>query len=169
MKALVGFLVSISISAPVFAGTNLMISKDSSQASILMLAARTNPDAVAFNDVLAMDAVDESGKWTKHFQFASSSGERLLSLACVFSKLVSDTGSCTVIVYASSYASIDKANQKVSLRVSDADGERLADQFRLSIADASGLIFRSSDGLLQVKAEGLQAGKGTGLEITYGH
>ncbi len=150
---------------PSHAATQVIFSKDGSKASVLMMAIDTNPDAVAFNDILTIPAEDNSGKDTKRFAFTEDNGSKSLDVMCAFSKLVTTTGSCTIVFHVAGQVNFDSSQKTVSYKLSGSQAQRLATQFYLPPTD--GEVFRSSDNKMIIKVA-FELGSVQHLEWTYG-
>jgi len=152
----------------VFAQTQTMFSKDGKKATVLMLAMSSNPDAVAFNQVLNLPVEETSGKLTKKTSFVDAQGNKPMDLACAFSKIVAGTGSCFVVFHNVPGVVLNASTQNIQLVVEGADAVNLAKVFFLS--SSSDEIFRSSDGHFVVRLE-RSGGDGNvqRLFMTYGN
>jgi hypothetical protein len=142
-----------------------MFAKDGSKATVLMLAMSSNPDAVAFNDVLNLQVEDQSGKATKKLNFTDAAGNNPLDLACAFSKIVPGTGSCFVVFHRSPGVVMDASAQRIQYQAQGVDAETLIKAFVWDGTTAQ--VFRSSDGQFLIQAE--RQGSGIkSLWLTYG-
>jgi hypothetical protein len=163
MRLLITFILSLSSTA--WAGTQTIFSKDGSKATILMLAFSTNPDAVAFNDVMNIPAEDNNGKAVKRFEFIEDSGVKGLDAICAFSKLVSTTGTCTLVFHNEGKATWDAAHASISYRLTGAEAARLAALFILPLAP--GEVFHSSDNRFVISV-GYASGAVNDFYLKYG-
>lgn len=157
-------LFGLMVGAPVsWAGTQVMFAKNGSKATVLMLAATTNPDAVGFNDKLALPDEDANGKLTRKFAFNDDGGANTIDLACAFSKVVPGTGSCFVVFYNLGGVKLNPGAGQIEYRLSGSEAARLLAIFKYQPGQS--VIFESSDGKFRVSHA--EAGSGT-LELTYG-
>lgn len=138
----------LAFAAPAWAGTTVIFAKDGSKATVFMMAIKSNPDAIAFNNALALPAGDDSGKTTKKLQFKDSEGNPTLDIACAFSKITPDTGSCFVTFRPMGAVQIDSSAKRIYYQLTGADADRLRPAF---IATPEPVIFQSSDGKLRVE------------------
>lgn len=139
------------LSSAASAGTQAIFKKDGTQASVLMLAFSTNPDAIAFNDIMNIPAEDNSGKAVKRFEYVEDSGVKGFDGMCAFSKLVSTTGSCTLVFHVEGKAVLDGASNSILYRLTGAEAARMAAFFILPVA--SGEVFHSSDNRFVLSVE----------------
>jgi hypothetical protein len=128
---------------PAFAETQIIFSKDGARASVIMASLSVNPDAVAFFDFLTVPEEDFNGKRAKKFAFKKADGAPVVDAVCVFSRLVNETGSCTITFHAGLSVSL---NGSVHLEVIGTEAQTLAGFFR----PGGGEIFRSTDGHFSV-------------------
>jgi len=162
---LLGLLLAWTPTA--LAGTNIIFAKDGTQATVLMLAISTNPDAVAFNDAIAMAPADNNGKAVKQFAFVENSGAKGLDAICAFSKLVSVTGSCTIVFHAEGKSVIDATHNTITYNLEGDEAARLAAFFILP-AGGSGEVFRSSDNHFLLTVESAD-GAVSAMHLQYGN
>jgi hypothetical protein len=159
-------ILLLSFACPAFATTQIIFSKDGSKATITLLAFTVNPDASLLFKTMSQAPKDEMGKLTKRIDFVNAEGMKSLDFSCVFSKLAPDTGSCILVLHATSDLAMDPANSRVRYQLSGPEAESLASAF---VAPLSGdEIYQSSDGLMAIRAKRNADGSVESFVLTYG-
>jgi hypothetical protein len=158
------FLFVFSI--PAFATTQIIFSKDLSKATITLLAFSVNPDARLLFQTMAQAPKDEMGKLTKRIDFVGADGAPSVDFSCVFSKISPDTGSCVLILHATSNLEMDPAHSRVRYQLTGGEADRLASAFTPPVAGDE--IYRSMDGLLAMRVKKNADGSSEAFLITYG-
>lgn len=130
------------------AATQVMFAKDGSKATVMMLAVTTNPDAVAFDAALNLPQEDNNGKATRKLQFRDSQDNPTLDLACAFSKLAPDTGSCFVTFRPLGGVELNAGSKQIRYILEGVDAERLLAAFKYTPGQP---VFVSSDNLFRIE------------------
>ena len=130
---------------PIFSNSEEMV-------TLMLGAIGRDADAAGLYEALSADRKDEQGKWTKKVALVDAAGVKAFSAVCVFSKVVDQSGSCTVIFRGTQGMRIDKKNKTVSYELADsADAKQLASFF--VIPAQSGDFYRSTNGNFVIGAE----------------
>lgn len=145
------FLLTFALGIHAQAGTQILFSKDGSKVTVLMLAVTSNPDAVSFNEAMAVDPEDINGKYSKKIDFTEDNGTHAFNGVCVFSKLVGTTGSCTLVFQTAAKALFDSSLQSIDYRLEGEEAKRMAALFVLP--QTGNEIYRSSDDKLRITFE----------------
>lgn len=134
MRYLTVFLLFLGTAA--WADTQMIIDKDGSKATVLMLAMTTNPDAVQFYQNLTAPEQDMNGRQTKHFKFTDDQGVEAVDAVCAFSKQIVTTGSCVLTLNASKGLTLGSG--QAEYRATGAEAARLAANFTADLRSTDG-------------------------------
>lgn len=153
------FLLTLLISFRAEARTQKIFSSDGSKATIMLISMSSgDTDAGRMFAALNVTPEDMNGKLTKRAAYDDASGTRVLSIVCVMSKLVGDSGTCTVTLHASSgSAVIDKDSSMGQLHLEDVTEASKAAAIFVLPAD-NNLIYASADQKLLIQV--LRPGNG---------
>jgi hypothetical protein len=143
MKRLL-FVFVLLIAKPALAGTNVIYSKDGSKATVLIPAfLGENPDSTAFYQAMNVPEEDTNGKRSKRLQQNDSTGVPMLDAICVFSKLVNNEGSCTIVFHPGPNTQV---TGPILLKVKGEEAANLSKLFTPS----TGEVFHSTDGHMTI-------------------
>lgn len=139
------------------ANTQVLFNREGNQATVVLMGMPGDSDPAGFWRALRIPAEDFQGKLSKKLQVpAGESGVRPFDAACVFSKVIEDNGTCTLIFrQADGVGLVDRGAGKARLFLTGDEAVRVAEAFVLP--EESNVIFRSRDGKLQasfVREEG---------------
>jgi hypothetical protein len=131
------------------AATQVFFHKDGKQASVVLMGVPGDPDSAGFYGALKMEPEDFQGKWSKKLSLVHRDGSRAWDAACVFSKMIENSGNCTLVFRAAEgLVSVDKGAGKARLLLTGEEAALFADNFTLP--EGTNFIYRSRDGRLQV-------------------
>lgn len=152
MKLLIAALLSLSFQAN--ARTQPIFSADGSKATVMILGGAGDNDAKKLFDTLTVPQEDFNGKWSKKMAFDSATtGQRILSIVCVFSKIIADNGSCTLVLMPSEYSTINKGDARLAIMDNMSDAQRIMREFYISNPRTRNMdIYTSADGRLHLQA-----------------
>lgn len=130
------------------ANTQAIFKQDGSQATIVLLGMPGDTDPALFYQALKVPEEDFNGKWSKRLALTLPDGTRGFDIACVFSKMIQNNGTCTLIFRNAPEALVvDKGNGRARLFLTGAAAEQFAAFFHLP--EELNSIYRSKDGKLQ--------------------
>lgn len=138
------------------ANTQVIFKQDGSQATVVLLGMPGDSDPALFYQALKVPEEDFQGKWSKRLSMNAPDGSKGFDVACVFSKAIQNSGTCTIIFRnAPDVLVVDKGNGRARLFLT---GEAAA-QFSafFVVPEDMSSIYRSRDGRLQasvVKEDG---------------
>jgi hypothetical protein len=123
--------------------------EDGSQASLAMLGAPTDPDAVALWNALKVPEEDFQGRLSKKLPVLNAHGDNVFDIDCIFSRMILNTGSCTMILKASpGMIEVNKSAGTARMWLTGAAAADLAAKFVQR--DVSTVLFRSRDARLNI-------------------
>jgi|GEM_PF-2424146 len=130
------------------ANTQAIFKQDGSQASIVLLGMPGDSDPALFYHLLKVPEEDFNGKWSKKLSMAAPDGSKGFDVACVFSKVIQNSGTCTLIFRnAPDVLLVDKDKGRARLFLTGAAAEQFATLF--VVPEELNSIYRSRDGKLQ--------------------
>jgi len=131
--------------------SNVFFSKDGKTATVLLAGMPGDRDPAAFYDALKITPEDFQGKWSKKLSLAGADGAKAFDVACVFSKMIVNSGSCTLTFRLSKgLIDVSKEQGRARLTLKGEAAARFAVLF--AVPPESPLIFRSQDGRLNFSA-----------------
>jgi len=144
LSAIVLWLGSVT---PARAMTQVIFSRDGQTASISLLGISGDPDPAALYDSLKVPAEDYNGKWAKKVLLPGQDGSsKAFYIACVFSKMIVGSGSCTVVFHADpGRVDVVASEGRARLALHGEEASRFAQNFNVR---GDGSIFRSQSGKL---------------------
>ncbi|MGZ3653805.1 MAG: hypothetical protein ACXVCZ_21835, partial [Bdellovibrionota bacterium] len=129
--------------------TTPIYKQDGSQATILLAGMPGDSDPSGFYNALTVPPEDFQGKWSKRFSLHAADGSPAFDIACVFSKMIVNSGTCTVIFRKSpGLIDVSASDGRARLWLSGAAAVKFAAAF--AVRDESTLVFRSRDGRFNV-------------------
>ena len=133
------------------ARTSVIFKKDGATATVWLNGLPGDPDAPALFETLAAPPQEEMGKLTKKVAFVDRDGARAFEVVCAFSKIVTTTGSCFIVLHSSSKGTVIDAKSRMTVyrALDSADAERLRQLFKTP--ETGGEIYRSSDKHLAIQ------------------
>jgi hypothetical protein len=142
-------LVSVLIASTLFiapnadASTQVLFSRDGKKVTVLLAAVTTNPDSISLFDSMNVPVDESQGRRRKSILFTDADGVKSLSVLCVFSKIVPNLGTCTVLLVASRGMVIEPSAKRVVYAL---EGDTAAKLTALFVAKPGTTeLFRSSD------------------------
>lgn len=130
------------------AGVMPLFSHDGKTATLLLMGQPGDADPAGLYHALKMEPVDFQGKWSKRLAVAAPDGGKAFDIACVFSKAIPNSGTCTVILRKVP-GMIDVGGGRTRMWLSGAAAAQLADAFIPQSEDGT-ILFRSQDGRLNI-------------------
>ncbi len=143
-------LVWLAVMHSANASTNAIFQKDGQKAAVLLLGLPGDPDPSGFYEALKIPPEDFQGKWAKRLSLVAEDGGKAFDVACIFSKVIQNSGNCSVIFYASSHVSVSRSEGHARLLLSGEQAARFAEAF--VVPSEGGAVYRSQDGRLNVSA-----------------
>jgi hypothetical protein len=128
------------------------------KATILIQGTAGDLDATNLFNAMNVPVGDDGSKISKIIIFKKKNGDSLFNLVCHISKNVANLGSCTLNIYKSEFASIDKVNHEALFMVSGNDAWPIVPQFIRPPDPMSGLVFFSSDKKLGIAIDNVGHG-----------
>lgn len=131
------------------ANTQAIFNREGNQATVMLMGMPGDSDPAGFWNALRIPPEDFQGKLAKKLNVTTPEGGRPFDVACVFSKVIQDSGTCTVIIrHVEGAGVVDRASGRARLMLTGEAAAKLAEAFVLP--DNSNFIYRSRDGKLQV-------------------
>jgi hypothetical protein len=145
MKA---FLLACAFwAAPVWAGVTPIFNQNGTEATFLLSGMPGDPDAPGVWNAMVAPPENFQGKLAKRLFLDGADGKRAFDVDCVFSNVIQNYGSCTVIFRASAgLVEVSKAAGTARLWLTGAAAAKFAQQF--SMREDSTVLFRSANGRL---------------------
>ena len=129
--------------------TTPIFSQDGKMATILLAGMPGDIDPSGFYNALKVAPEDFQGKWSKRLALPAPDGSKGFDIACVFSKLIQNSGTCTVIFReVPGLIEVQRSLGRARLWLCGAAAERFAQAF-LVRGDGT-VVFRSKDGRFNV-------------------
>jgi hypothetical protein len=140
-------MLLVSLSAQ--AGVLPMFSQDGKTLNLLMAGVPSNPDAVGLWNAIKAPPEDFQGKWSKRVEQLALDGGKGFDIACVFSKMIMNTGTCTVILHdVPGMIEINASARTARFYLSGEAAAKFAALFELR--EENPVLFRSQDGHLSL-------------------
>lgn len=158
---LLALLFPFTASATIFP----IFNKNGNQATLMITGLAANPEGLRLFETLAAGQQDEQGKFTKKVKFVDKNGVQAFSVVCVFSKLVQNNGTCTVVFAAAESMDI-RLNEK-TVTYDLRDPKEAAGMVALFNATTAGEIYRTDNGRFVISAERNAAGEVTRALLSY--
>jgi hypothetical protein len=131
------------------ASTQAFFHKDGQQASVVLMGMPGDSDPAGFYGALNVAPEDFQGKWSKKLSLANREGGKAWDAACVFSKMIEGSGTCTLVFRAAEgLVTVDRAAGRAQLMLTGEEAARFAEKFNLP--ETTNFIYRSKDGRLQL-------------------
>lgn len=131
------------------ARSNVFFNKDGKMATVILSGLPGDKDPAGFYHALQIPPEDFQGKWSKRLSLPAADGAKGFDVACVFSKVIENSGNCTLTFrFAPGLIEVSKENGRARLWLSGEAAARFASLFALRLE--SPLIFRSQDGQLNL-------------------
>jgi len=142
-------LAALLFGSSAHALTTPFYKEDGSQASILLAGMPGDPDPSGLYNALTAPPEDFQGKWSKRLALSAANGSPALDVDCVFSKMILNSGTCTVIFRKSpGLIDVSASEGRARLWLSGPAAAKFAAAF--AVRDEGTLVFRSKDGRLNV-------------------
>ena len=123
------------------AGVTPIFSQDGKTATFLLSGQPGDPDAPGIWNVLVTPPESFQGKLAKRLEALGPGGEKAFDVDCVFSNVIQNFGTCTVILHeVPGMIEVDKAAGRARMWVSGDTAAGLARQF--SMREGSTILFR---------------------------
>ena len=149
MRILVWLPLALFLASPAFAQTQVIFSRDGQTATVLLVGMPGDPDPVKFYNSLKVAPEDFQGKWSKKLSLAGPDGAKSFDAACIFSKVMPNNGTCTLIFHATDgRIEVNSGAGKANLWLTGNEARLFSDFFVLP--EESGFVFRSTDGRLNI-------------------
>lgn len=145
------FLIALALFASTasHASTQALFARDGSKASVFVLGRPGDSDGIRLFDSLNVRVEEMNGKLTKKLGYDSPAGQRVFSIVCVFSKILKENGTCTVVLNAQNGTTVDKGNHFAEFL--QQDSVEAAKIGALFVMPAAGeVVYASADGRLQI-------------------
>ena len=132
------------------ANTQVIFNREGNQATVMLMGMPGDSDPVGFWEALKIPPEDFQGKLSKRLAVpAGPSGVRSFDAACVFSKVIGNSGTCTLILRdADGIGKVDRANGRARVMLTGELAAQVAEAFVLP--DASNFMYRTRDGRMQI-------------------
>ena len=144
-------VLGLSFSFQAGANTQIIFGKDGQKVTVPLLTFGNDNDARRLYDLIAMAPELEQGKWTKKVAFSDSSGNRLMSLVCVFSTQVQYNGSCVLVVNQGPGVQINPSQRQFSYHLDGSQALLMSQIF--NVPTVCGVIYQSNDDHLKLSCE----------------
>jgi len=164
-KSIVSLLICF-FCLPALAASKAFFSNDKSKVAILIQGPEGDLDGInLFNSMNT--PVDESDSLLeKQVSFLATPVDKVFELSCRTSKIIPNSGSCTLIIYASNFSLFYPETKYLLMGINDSiDAKNAARKF--NITDKYGYIFTSSDNQLNITAQKNADDKIISFTITY--
>ena len=123
-------------------------------------------DAVNLFNLMQAPPVDDPSFFKKRDRFIDYASNKIFDLICKVSKNATDHGSCTLIVYSSSFSLIYPENRHLLMGINDQSiAAHAASKFVNT--DTYGQIFKSNDNHLSIMGTKNSDGQVVSFTITY--
>lgn len=131
------------------ANTQALFNKEGTQATVLLIGMPGDSDPAGFYQALKIPAEDFQGKWSKKLSFPAADGSKGWDAGCVFSKVIENSGTCTLVFRDSpGRIVVNRSLGRATLMITGEEAARFAENFVLPTD--TNIIYRSRDGKLQI-------------------